>query len=125
MSAGLSPFLNAVEVFAANAAGTGNVTLGAVLGPQAITMAQANAVDQQSYVFRLDLANGDFEVSRCTYTASGPSISRDTVIFSCIGGVVSTSKVTVATTTTCRLVAAADDIISRQQALSRGWLIGG
>ena len=122
---GISPLLNAVELNSATNAGTGNVTLGTVAVANALTMAQAGAVDGQQYVFRLDAASGDFEIVRCTYTAAGPSISRDTVLVSVIGGVVGTSKITVATTTVCRLVAAADDLITRQQALSRGWLIGG
>jgi hypothetical protein len=120
---GLNPLLDSVELFAANAAGTGNVTLGALVNPNAFTMAEVNAVDQQQYVFRFDNANGDFEISRCTYTASGPSLSRDVVLRSKISAVAGTGKITIATTTTCRLVITADDAITRQQTLSRSWLV--
>ena len=122
--AGLSPLLNNVEVYAANAAGTGSVTPGAAVNSAALTFAEAGAVSGPCVV-RFDAANGDFEISRCTYNSAGPSLSRDTVLVSKIGGVAGTSKITVATTTACRLVIPAEDIITRQQAMSRSWLIGG
>lgn len=122
---GLSPLLNAVEQFSSTNAGTGSITLGALVSANALTFAQAGAVDGQQYTFRLDAASGDFEIVRCTSSSSGTVISRDTVIASVIGGTPGTSKITVTTATTCRVVAAAEDMITRQQSLSRGWLIGG
>lgn len=122
---GLSQLLNSVELYSSTNAGTGTVTLGGLVNPNALTMAEAGGVNGQPYVFRFDAANGDFEVTRCTYNSAGPSITRDTVLVSKIAGVVGTSKITVATTTTCRVVLTAEDAITRQAALSRGWLIGG
>lgn len=121
---GINPLLNSVEVYSSTNAGTGTITLGAAIGNNAFTMAQAGAVDQ-GYTFRLDNTNGDFEIVRCTYAGAGPTITRDTVLASCIAGVPGTTKISVVTTTTCRVVAAGEDMITRQQALSRGWLVGG
>lgn len=120
---GLSPLLNAVEQFT-DAAGTGTLTLGAIAAPNALTMVQSGGVSGQSYTYRLDNANNDFEIGRGTWTTP-TTFTRDTVIVSVIAGVPGTSKISVLTTTIFRIVAAAEDMITRQQALSRGWLIGG
>jgi len=122
---GLSQLLNSVELFSSTNAGTGTITLGGLVNTNALTMAEAGAVNGQGYVFRLDAANGDFEISRCTYASAGPTITRDTVLVSKIGGVAGTSKITVTTATACRVVLTAEDAITRQAAMSRGWLVGG
>ena len=122
---GLSQLLNSVELFSSTNAGTGTITLGGLVNTNALTMAEAGAVNGQGYVFRLDAANGDFEIVRCTYNSAGPSITRDTVLVSKIGGVAGTSKIAVTTATACRIVLTAEDAITRQAAMSRGWLVGG
>jgi hypothetical protein len=120
---GLSPLLNSVEQYT-NAAGTGTLTLGALVNPNALTMVQAGAVTGQPYTYRLDAATGDFEIGRGTWTTP-TTFTRDVVLVSVISGTPGTSKISAASTTTFRIVAAAEDMITRQQALSRGWLIGG
>lgn len=120
---GLSPLLNSVEQFT-NAAGTGTLTLGALSSPNALTMVQASGVSGQRYTYRLDNANNDFEIGYGTYT-SPTTFTRDTVIISVIAGTPGTSKISTLATTVFRIVAAAEDMITRQQAMSRGWLVGG
>jgi hypothetical protein len=124
---GLSPLLNNVEVLSASTTVNGPITLGAVLSPSSFTMANAGAVDGQQYKFRADdpANGGDMQIFAGTYTAAGPSITIDTVIASKINGVVSTAKLSITTATVIRLVFEASDMITRQQSLSRNWLIGG
>jgi hypothetical protein len=128
---GISPLLNSVEVLSASSTTLGPITLGAVLSPNSLLMSDAGGVDGQQYVWRVDdpAHGGDFEIFRGTYTAAGPSISIDTMIVSRINGVVTSgstaTKMPITTSSSVRLVWAADDMITRQQVLSRGWLIGG
>lgn len=122
---GLSQLLNSVEHYSSTNAGTGSVTLGALVNTNSLTMAEAGATNGQPYVFRFDNSDGDFEITRCTYNSAGPSVTRDTVLVSKIAGVAGTGKINVITTTTCRVVLTAEDAITRQAALSRGWLVGG
>lgn len=122
---GLSQLLNSVELFSNTNAGTGTITLGGLVNTNALTMAEAGAINGQPYVFRLDAANGDFEIVRCTYASAGPTITRDTVLVSKIAGVAGTSKISVTTATTCRVVLAAEDAITRHEELARSWLVGG
>jgi hypothetical protein len=123
-SPGINALLNDVAHFSSTNAGTGTVTLGALVNVNGFTMAESGGVDGQSYVFRFDTGT-DFEITRCTYASAGSTLTRDTVLASKIAGVAGTSKITVTTTTTCRLVLAGDDAITRSQTLARGWLIGG
>jgi hypothetical protein len=73
-------------------AGTGTITLGSAVAGY-FTFAEggiANA-DTVSYVI---IDGNDFEVGVGTYTSSGTTMSRDTVIASKIGGVAGTTKIT-------------------------------
>lgn len=125
--ANINPLLNNVEVYSASATTNGPVTLGTVTLPNAFTMADAGAVDGQQYKFRADSpANGgDMQIFLGTYSAAGPSVTIDTVIVSKINGVVGTTKMPITTSTIIRQVWEANDMMTRSQALARGWLIGG
>jgi len=82
--------LDSVKV-ATPTTGTGSVAVGAA-DPGFLTPAEAGAEDQGEYIWRLDDGE-NFEIFVGTYSSSGPSVSRDTVIISKIGGTVGTSKI--------------------------------
>lgn len=71
--------------------GTGSVAVGAA-DPGFLTPAEAGAEDQGEYIWRLEDGE-NLEIFVGTYSSSGPSVSRDTVIISKIGGTVGTSKI--------------------------------
>jgi len=81
--------LNSVKV-ATPTTGTGSVTVGAA-EPGYLTPAEAGAVNGRVYTWRLDDGD-DFEIFVGTYSSSGPTISRDTVLVSKVGGTAGTSK---------------------------------
>lgn len=89
-------------------AGTGNITLStSVRGFKTISSALSNG--DTSY-FCLESANGDWEVFSGTYTASGTTISRDTVLASSNSG----NKIDIGTSITfCYIVYPADKSVYR------------
>lgn len=93
------------QKIAANA-GTGNVTLStSIRGFKTISSALSNG--DTSY-FCLESANGDWEVFSGTYTASGTTISRDTVLASSNSG----NKIDIGTSITfCYIVYPADKAV--------------
>jgi microcystin-dependent protein len=82
--------LDSVKV-ATPTTGTGSVTVGAA-EPGYLTPAEAGAVDGRVYTWRLDDGD-DFEIFIGTYSSTGPTVSRDTVLVSKIGGTAGTSKI--------------------------------
>jgi len=81
--------LDSVKV-ATPTTGTGSVTVGAA-EPGYLTPAEAGAVNGRVYTWRLDDGE-DFEIFVGTYSSAGPTVSRDTVLYSKIGGTAGTSK---------------------------------
>lgn len=75
-------------------AGTGTVTLGAAKASY-LTFAEAGLTDGDTASYCIREGN-DFEIGVGTYTASGTTFSRDTVIISKIGGTAGTTKMTLA-----------------------------
>jgi hypothetical protein len=77
-------------------AGTGTITLGSAVAGY-LTFAEAGVAnaDTVSYVI---IDGNDFEIGTGTYTSSGTTMSRDTVIVSKIGGVAGTTKITLSGT---------------------------
>ena len=92
-------------------AGTGTVTCGAVVTNAFLTPAEAGVVDGQQVRYVLE-EGADFEEGTGTYTASGTTISRDTVSQSKIGGTAGTTKMTLAGAAVLRLSASAADIVT-------------
>lgn len=101
-------FLDRVKV-AITTIGTGTVTVGAVSTPAFCTPAEAGATN--GIVSRWILEEGtDFEIFQGTYSSTGPTVSRDTVELSRIGGVAGTTKMTLAGGATLRAIISALDI---------------
>lgn len=71
--------------------GTGTITLGSALTGY-LTFSEANAVDGTAYYYVIEDGD-DFEAGVGTYTASGTTLSRDTVTVSKISGTAGTSKI--------------------------------
>lgn len=90
--------------------GTGTVTLGPVIDNSYFTADEAGV--QNGDVVTYKISEGlDVEVGRGTYTSSGTTLSRDTVLISKIAGVAGTTKLTLAGTAQVRIVMAAEDRI--------------
>lgn len=71
--------------------GTVTVVLGAAVGNDYCTFAEAGIADGDTAYYCLKDGT-DFEIGLGTYTAAGTTFSRDTVLLSKIGGTVGTSK---------------------------------
>lgn len=105
----MAALLNSVKVATATT-GTGTVTLGAAEAGY-LTVAEAGGVDGTVYAYRLDDGN-DFEVGQGTYTASGTTLSRDTVTVSKISGTAGTTKLTLSGTATVTIVPRVADLVN-------------
>lgn len=84
--------------------GQGTVTASVLISDRFLTPAEAGAVNGQSYYWLLE-DGGDFEIFEGTWTLSGTTISRDTVIKSKIGGTAGTTKLNLSGSATLRSVA--------------------
>lgn len=104
--------LDSVKV-ATSTTGTGTVTVGAAETGY-LTPAEAGAVDTQVYTWRLDDGN-DFEIFIGTYSSTGPTVSRDTVLYSKISGVAGTSKLDLSGSATLSAVPVADYVVTPRQ----------
>jgi hypothetical protein len=71
--------------------GTGTITLGSAKAGY-LTFAEAGVADTNTVTYVIVDGN-DFEIGTGTYTSSGTTMSRDTVIASKIGGTAGTSKI--------------------------------
>lgn len=89
--------------------GTGTVTLGSAVSDAFATFAEAGVSDSDTLVYCIEEGN-DFEIGRGTYTASGTTLSRDTVLHSKISGTSGTSKMNLGGAAEVFIVAAAEDI---------------
>jgi hypothetical protein len=89
--------------------GTGDIAVTAVYGSNFLLPSDVSFPDGDT-AYLLILEGTDVEISRGTYTAAGPSFSRDSVIVSKIGGTVGTTKMTLAGEAVVRLAAAAEII---------------
>lgn len=89
--------------------GTGTVTLGSAMDNSFFTFAEAGVADASVVTYRIEFGL-DVEIGRGTYTSSGTTLSRDTVLASKIGGTAGTSKIDInAAGATVRIVMAAAD----------------
>lgn len=95
--------LNRVGMFITTT-GTGAVTADIPISNKFLTPAEAGAVNGGQYYFMLEEGN-DFEFFIGTWTASGTSVSRDTVLISKIGGVSGTAKMVLAGNAALRSIA--------------------
>lgn len=89
--------------------GTGTVTLGTVINSSYMTFAEAGVTNgaQVSYTI-IDGTN--IEIGYGTYTSSGTTMSRDTVLMSKIAGTAGTTKLTLSGTAEVRVTVHAQDI---------------
>ena len=85
--------------------GTGTITLGTAQTGY-ITFAQGGIADASSVTYTI-IDGNNFEVGRGTYTSSGTTLSRDTVLVSLISG---TTKLTLSGTATVFLTQVAEDV---------------
>lgn len=88
--------------------GTGTITLGTAKSNDYLTFAEAGIAnsDTANYVI---IDGTDFEVGLGTYTSSGTTFSRDTVIVSKVGGTSGTSKLNLSGSATIFLTETASD----------------
>lgn len=94
-------------------AGTGTMTLGAVVSGQFCTFANAGAADGDEIRSYIIEEGTDFEIGVGIYNSSGPTLTRATVRLSCIAGVTGTTKMTLLGRATVRSIAAAEDLVTR------------
>lgn len=102
---------NRVKVSVATT-GTGTVTLGSATTNAFCTFAEAGITDGQRVRYEIE-EGSDFEIGLGTYTASGTTLSRDTVNLSKIGGTAGTSKMNLAGAATVRIVYVNEDYESQ------------
>lgn len=100
-------FLNNVRVNIATT-GIGTVTCSSAYSDKSLTEVEASAVDGETYTYKLEEGN-DFEIGEGVYTAAGRTLTRATVLVSKIGGVASTTKMTLGGAATLRIVSTARD----------------
>lgn len=91
--------------------GTGTITLGSA-APSFLTFAQAGVTDGAVITYAIEDANGGREVGQGTYTASGTTLSRDTVYRSTGAG--NTAKISLSGAAQVFITAAAEDFASLQ-----------
>ena len=100
--------------------GTGSVSLdGGVATPAFLSMVEAGAVTGHQYTFCVE-ENTDFEIFRGTYTSGSPgTVTRDQTLISKISGTSGSSNLPLLGNATIRVIQAAEDIITKQQAIAR------
>lgn len=99
---------NRVKVATATT-GTGTITLGAAFSNAFCTFAEGGVANGNVVTYTIE--DGlDFEIGRGTYTSSGTTLSRDTVLLSKIGGTAGTSKINLSGSATVFLTAAKEDL---------------
>lgn len=104
-----SAFLaNRVRV-ASSTTGTGTLTLGAKTSNKYTTFAEGGITNGQVVTYCIEEGD-DWEIGRGTYTSSGTTLSRDTVLISSIGGTVGTTKLTLAGAESIHICAAKEDL---------------
>lgn len=86
--------------------GTGTITLGSVVSAAYLTFSEAGIGDGAT-VHYLISEGADFEIGQGTYTASGTTLSRDTVYNSKISGTAGTTKMTLGGGAEVRVIASA------------------
>lgn len=91
--------------------GTGTITLGSA-APSFLTFAQAGVTDGAVITYAIEDANGGREIGQGTYTASGTTLSRDTVYRSTGAG--NTAKISLSGSAQVFITAAAEDFASLQ-----------
>lgn len=84
--------------------GQGTVTASTLISNKFLTPAEAGAINGQKYFWMLE-EGSDFELFIGTWTLSGTTVSRDTVISSKIGGTAGTTKLTLAGNAALRSIA--------------------
>lgn len=103
-----SVLANRVKVATATS-GTGTVTLGAKVTNAYVTFAEGGITNGQVITYLIEEGT-DFEIGRGTYTSSGTTLSRDTVLLSSSGGTVGTSKLSLAGGATVSITAGKEDL---------------
>ena len=93
--------------------GQGTVTADTLISNKFFTPSEAGAENGRQYYWLLEEGN-DFEIFIGTYTSSGTTVSRDTVIKSKIAGTAGTTKLTLAGNATLRSVSPADVFFGRE-----------
>lgn len=93
--------------------GQGTVTLGAAVAGYA-TPAEAGGADNDKVNYVIE-DGSDFEVGRGTYSSTGPTLSRDLVYLSKIGGTAGTTKLTLSGSAKVQITAVADDFAPDRQ----------
>jgi len=88
--------------------GTGTITLGSAKAGY-LTFAEAGVANTNTVTYVIVDGN-DFEIGTGTYTTSGTTMSRDTVIASKIGGTAGTSKINLSGTAEVFLTIKAEDV---------------
>ena len=88
--------------------GTGTITLGSKVSNKYATFAEAGVANTNVVTYTIEDGN-DWEIGRGTYTSSGTTLSRDTVLISSVGGTVGTSKLNLSGAAEVCITAAKED----------------
>lgn len=89
--------------------GTGTITLGAAKSNDYFTFAEAG-ISNTDTVHYVIVDGTDVEIGLGTYTSSGTTLSRDTVIASRVGGTAGTSKLNLSGSATVYVTSVASDL---------------
>lgn len=119
----MAKFYNRVKVNTATT-GTGTATLGAASSNAFCTFAEAGVANADVVPYVIEEGN-DFEIGIGTYTSSGTTLSRDTVVLSKIGGTQGTSKMNLAGGATVRITARKEDLLSISDTQTANTLLSG
>lgn len=106
-----SLLFNRVKVSTATT-GTGTVTLGAAFSNAFCTFAEAGVANGNVITYLIEDGN-DFEIGRGTYTSSGTTLSRNTVLLSKISGTSGTSKINLSGSAAVSITASKEDFDER------------
>lgn len=103
----MAKLLNRAKMTVSGTPWDGDITLNAAVSGFA-SFAEAGAEDATVYTYVAEDGN-DFEIGHGTYTESGTTFSRDTVLLSKISGTAGTTKLTLTSAATVAITIAAED----------------
>lgn len=105
-------------------AGTGTMTLGSAVSNAFCTFAEAGVANSDVVTYLIEDGT-NFEIGRGTYTSSGTTLSRTTVLLSKISGTAGTTKITLSGNATVRIIVAKEDFNEKVDTAGSGLSLSG